>query len=93
MQFKSEVAAIILRQTLTANTSFGQIENITQEEFFFHAALLSDIGLIHAFIDPGARIAEVQRITWDGYSRLSCFDESLGREFDPKMFVRNFQRP
>lgn len=93
MQFNREVAATILRHALTANTSFGHIEDITQEEFFFHAALLSDIGLINAFIDPGVRIAEIYRITWDGYAKLSDFDEALGKEFDPKLFIRNFPRP
>lgn len=92
MKFKRDVAAAILRDLLTKNTMIEDVSDISHEEFVFHAGMLSDAGIIEAALLPDFSNFQAQRITWFGYSRLYEFDEALGKEFDPKNFVRNFQR-
>lgn len=92
MMFRREVASAILREALVTNRPFGKVDGIDHEDFIFHAALLSDLGFIKVELDIVERCCQVNRITWDGYSKLSDFDEALGKEFDPRQYARRFPR-
>lgn len=94
MRFKREVASAILRELLTKDTCLASVPDVSHEDFVFHSSLLNDAGFIIAGVNYDYRETPflAERITWDGYSRLSDFDEALGKEFDPKNFVRNLRR-
>ena len=91
MKFKREVASAILRELLTSNSSIEEVPDVSHDDFLFHSLMLKDAGLIVGGTDFRG-VFEAERITWLGYARLSEFDEALGKEYDPKNFVRNFQR-
>lgn len=90
MKFKREVATAILRDLLTSSTPINEVGGVSVEEFTFHVNLLVDAGFIK--LDPCEEALTAERVTWEGYSHLYEFDESLGKEFDPKNFIRYFPR-
>lgn len=91
MMFKREIASAILRELLSKNTSINEVPGVSRDDLTFHTLMLRDAGLVLASMNH-LDLYEIERITWLGYARLSEFDEALGKEFDPKNFVRNFQR-
>lgn len=91
MMFKREIASAILRELLSKNTSINEVPGVSRDDLIFHTLMLRDAGLVLASMNH-LDLYEIERITWLGYARLSEFDEALGKEFDPKNFVRNFQR-
>ena len=91
MMFKREIASAILRELLSKNTSINEGPGVSRDDLIFHTLMLRDAGLVLASKNH-LDLYEIERITWLGYARLTEFDEALGKEFDPKNFVRFFQR-
>ncbi|MBI6882374.1 hypothetical protein [Pseudomonas putida] len=94
MRFKKEVAAAILRKVLESNVKevVRSVEGVSVEDFQFHCQMLSDMGVLNGAQEWGeeGKIFSIFRITWFGYTKLYIFSESLGKEYDPTMFARNF---
>lgn len=93
MIFHRAIAVAILRELLETDKPVSDIPGITKEEFKFHSAMLRENGMIEGR-ETGSKGNNylATRVTWSGYSRLYDYDEALGKEFDPKLFVRNMGR-